>query len=157
MKRIKLFLFYLAGLICLGFSAVGQSQFKMIDRVIAGGGTTLSKGGPYALSGTIGQPFTEPLRGGNLTLAGGFWGVGAAIQRANMPLLMIVRAGNQIIISWPAEASIPIVQLEERASLTSPNRWTLVVQPPIITNGDNRVTLPVTFATRFYRLTRPGD
>ena len=157
MKRIKLLLFCWSGLICLAFSAVGQSQFKIIDSVIAGGGITLSKGGAYALSGTIGQPFTESLRGGNFNLAGGFWGVGVAIQRANMPLLKIVRAGNHLTVSWPSEALLPIVQLEERASLATPTRWTLVAQPPIVSNGENRVTIPVTFATRFYRLTTPGE
>ena len=157
MKRIKLFWFCWPGLICLAFPAAGQGQFKIIDGVIAGGGITLSKGGAYALSGTIGQPFTEPLRNGTFTLAGGFWDVGVAIQRANMPLLQIVRAGNQLIISWPAEASLPIVQLEERASLAAPTRWTLVPQTQIIISGENRVTIPVTVATRFYRLTRPGE
>ena len=68
MKSIKLFLFGWTGLICLAFPAVAQSQFKVIDSVIAGGGITLSKGGAYALSGTIGQPFTESLRGGNFNL-----------------------------------------------------------------------------------------
>ncbi|MEO8427931.1 MAG: hypothetical protein ABI651_12550 [Verrucomicrobiota bacterium] len=157
MKRINLSLFCWSGLICVAFPAVGQSQFKIIDSVIADGGTTLSKGGAYALSGTMGQPFTEPLRGGNLTLAGGFWGVGVPIQRTNMPLLTIARPGNQIIISWPAETLLPSVQLEERASLGTPTRWTLVAQPPIVNNGENRVIIPVTFATRFYRLTRPGE
>jgi hypothetical protein len=154
MKRIKLFLFGWTGLICLAFPAGGQGQFKIIDGVIAGGGITSSKGGAYALSGTIGQPFTEPLRNGNFTLAGGFWGVGVAIQRANMPLLEIVHAGNNVILSWPVEASIPTVQLEERASLAIPARWTLVPQTQIVITGENRVTIPVTFATRFYRLTR---
>jgi len=157
MKRIKLFLLGWSGLICLAFPAVGQSQFKIINSVIAGGGITLSKGGAYALSGTIGQPLTEPLRSGSFNLASGFWGVGFAVQRANMPLLRIVRAGDNLILSWPAAALLPIVQLEERTSLATATGWTLVAQPPLVGNGENRVTLPVTFATRFYRLTRPGE
>jgi hypothetical protein len=157
MKRIKLFWFCWPGLICLAFPAAAQGQFKIVDSVIAGGGITLSEGGAYALSGTIGQPFTETLRSGNFTVAGGFWGVAVAIQRANMPLLEIVRAGNTLILSWPVEASLPIVQLEERASLATPARWTLVPQTQIVISGENRVTIPVTFATRFYRLTRPGE
>ena len=157
MKSIKLFLFGWTGLICLAVPVVGQNQFRIVNSVIAGGGITVSEGGPYALTGTIGQPFTEPLRSGNFSLAGGFWGVGVAIQRANMPLLQIVRAGNQLLISWPAEASLPIVQLEERASLAAPTRWTLVPQTQIIISGENRVTIPVTVATKFYRLTRPGE
>lgn len=142
---------------CFAFPVVGQNQFQIVNRVIANGGITGTKGGPYSMTGTIGQPFTEPLRGGNFSLAGGFWGVGVAIQRSNMPLLKIVSAGNRIIISWPVDALSPIVQLEERASLATPARWNPVVQPPTVSNGENQVTLPVTFATRFYRLTRPGE
>ena len=157
MKRSRLFLLGWSGLICLAFPAIGQSQLKMIDSVIAGGGITLSQGGAYALSGTIGQPFTEPLRSGSFSLAGGFWAVAVPIQRANMPLLKIVRTSNHLIISWPAEALLPILQLEEKASLATPARWTLVAQLPIVSNGENRVILPVTFANRFYRLTRPDE
>lgn len=40
---------------------------------IDGGGTTGASGGPYRLSGTIGQPDAGVCEGGPLTLASGFW------------------------------------------------------------------------------------
>ncbi len=46
---------------------------------VDGGGQSASSGGDYSLAGTIGQPDAGPtLIGGSYTLAGGFWGAGAA-------------------------------------------------------------------------------
>ena len=39
--------------------------------VDAGGGS--SKGGVFALSGTVGQPDAGAMQGGSFTLSGGFW------------------------------------------------------------------------------------
>jgi len=53
----------------------------------SGGGT--SSGGNYSLSGTIGQPDTDTLSGGDYRLEGGFWGTvsGAAPpQRVYLPV-----------------------------------------------------------------------
>ena len=56
--------------------------------VDGGGGTTLSTGGGYTLSGTAGQPDAGVLTGDDYTLAGGFWG-GASVEcRVYLPLVM---------------------------------------------------------------------
>jgi len=55
---------------------------------IDGGGATWSEGGGYALGGTIGQPDAGVLSGGGYTLAGGFWGGGAAQYRIYLPLVL---------------------------------------------------------------------
>ena len=47
---------------------------------VDGGGATWSEGGGYSLGGTIGQPDAGVLSGGGYTLAGGFWGGGAAAR-----------------------------------------------------------------------------
>jgi len=48
---------------------------------VDGGGYTISTGGNYTLSGTIGQPDGGMLSGDNYALAGGFWaGVSEVIQ-----------------------------------------------------------------------------
>ena len=40
---------------------------------VDGGGEMWSSGGPYELSGTIGQPDAGEMTGGTFTLTGGFW------------------------------------------------------------------------------------
>ena len=47
---------------------------------VDGGGYTFSTGGGYSLGGTVGQPDAGVLSGGGYTLAGGFWGGGAAAR-----------------------------------------------------------------------------
>lgn len=49
------------------------AQYEITRKTIDGGGVMRSMGGPYELSGTIGQPDGGPLSGGDLTLSGGFW------------------------------------------------------------------------------------
>ena len=55
---------------------------------IDGGGATWSEGGGYALGGTLGQPDAGTLTGGGYTLAGGFWGGGAARYGIYLPLVL---------------------------------------------------------------------
>jgi hypothetical protein len=58
---------------------------------VDGGGHTFSRGGGYTLGGTIGQPDANVLRGGGLTLAGGFWGGGETVtvdHRIYLPLIL---------------------------------------------------------------------
>jgi hypothetical protein len=58
---------------------------------VDGGGYTFSRGGEYTLGGTIGQPEANVLRGGGLTLAGGFWGGGETVTvdlRIYLPLVL---------------------------------------------------------------------
>jgi hypothetical protein len=57
---------------------------------VDGGGTTSSTGGSYILDGTAGQPDADVLAGGGYTLAGGFWGGGAAVMH-NIYLPLVVR------------------------------------------------------------------
>jgi len=45
-----------------------------IDWSTIDGGGAVSNGGIYTLSGTIGQPDTSILQGGQYSLSGGFWG-----------------------------------------------------------------------------------
>jgi hypothetical protein len=52
------------------------SQYEISWYTIDGGGGT-SKGGPYVLTGTIGQPDAAYSSGDNYELLGGFWPSGA--------------------------------------------------------------------------------
>ena len=57
---------------------------------VDGGGDIAEAGSPspYALDATIGQPDARVWRGGGYTLAGGFWGSGAAQHSIFMPLVL---------------------------------------------------------------------
>jgi len=48
-----------------------EAGYSISRWTVNGGGISL--GGPYALSGTIGQPAAGKLTGGTYTLKGGFW------------------------------------------------------------------------------------
>lgn len=59
----------------LGAAIASPARAELALRwwTIDGGGTTSASGGPYRLSGTIGQPDAGVCESGLLTLAGGFW------------------------------------------------------------------------------------
>jgi hypothetical protein len=56
--------------------------------------------------------------------------------------------GNEIVISWPTSVSF---QLQYRADATQ-GTWTNELTPPVIVGNQATVRLPVTAATRFFRL-----
>ncbi len=58
-----------AGLLAMA----NPSGFTMTRSTIDGGGTVLSSGGGFELSGTIGQPDAGVSSGGGFQLTGGFW------------------------------------------------------------------------------------
>ena len=72
----------LTTLLLLASVALAQSGggYDLTWNTVDGGGATFSEGGGYALGGTIGQPDAGVLTGGAYTLAGGFWGGGAAVE-----------------------------------------------------------------------------
>src|SRR6059036_3754082 len=136
--------------LCLGIAfaipfSVAAQQYKIDWFTIDGGGGT-SSGGPYTLSGTIGQPDAGRLAGGSFVLEGGFWGGAFAVQQVGAPTLFIQRTGGNVRISWNPDT--PGFVLQESMSLSSPS-WSNVG------GGFNGVVLPASSQTKFYRLRRP--
>src|SRR6476659_694984 len=85
----------------MGAAVSASAQQYSIDWFTIDGGGGTSSGGPYTLSGTIGQPDAGNLAGGNYTLIGGFWGGVFAVQQLGAPTLYIRPAGvGQVTISW---------------------------------------------------------
>src|SRR3954470_4885466 len=82
-------------------SAAAQN-YRIAWYTIDGGGGT-SSGGPYTLSGTIGQPDAGVHTGGPDTLAGGLWGADG-VRQVGAPTLYIRPAGpgqpGQVTVSW---------------------------------------------------------
>ena len=139
MKR--LLTFCLGGSFAIALSTHAQ-QYRIDWFTIDGGGGT-SSGGPYTLSGTIGQPDAGRLSGGTFVIEGGFWGGAFAVQQVGSPTLIIERAtGGNVRISWTPDTAGFVLQ--ESSSLSAPS-WSNV---PGAFNG---VTLSGSAQTKFYR------
>ena len=111
---------------------------------ISGGGGS-STGGTYQVSGTLGQPDAGQMSGGEFSVSGGFWPGIMVPFSGQAPTLFIQWSGDSVIVSWsPATAGF---QLEATTDLTGAV-WTAA---PI----GNPVTLPITGAAQFFRLTKP--
>lgn len=59
-------------LLIMSFASITYGQYELSWYTIDGGGGR-SSGGPYTLTGTIGQPDAAYSAGGNFELLGGFW------------------------------------------------------------------------------------
>jgi hypothetical protein len=66
-----------AAVLLASVPAVAGAQYDLSWFTIDGGGEMWSVGGVYSLGGTIGQPDTGVLAGGEFTLVGGFWAAAA--------------------------------------------------------------------------------
>jgi hypothetical protein len=71
MKRINIFLITMVFILMLPKNAQCD-QYKIVGSTIDGGSGT-SAGGPYVLTGTIGQPDAGYSAAGGYELLGGFW------------------------------------------------------------------------------------
>lgn len=135
-------------LLSLALPVIAFAQPYTIDRhVVAGGGGT-STGGGFSVSGTIGQVDAGPiLTAGGYSLTGGFWAFPTAVQTPGAPTLLISPAEqNQAVISWSPNVAGYI--LEEAGAVAGGN-WT-----PAPSGSTNPVIVPLSFGTRFYRLSR---
>jgi hypothetical protein len=95
------------GLLLLATAACpANAQSYSIDwHTIDGGGGTCTNG-QYSLSGTVGQPDAGTMSGGNYTLRGGFWSVGAAVQTPGAPYLWVrLTPTNTALIWWTLSAT----------------------------------------------------
>jgi hypothetical protein len=66
--------------------------------------------------------------------------------------VQITRSGEELTISWPAEAADYVL---EAASSLSADSWTTVTSTPTINETDRSVRLPVTGDAQFFRLRMP--
>src|SRR5450432_2653063 len=83
-----------------------RAQGYSIDWYKGSGGGGTSTGGVYSVSGTVGQHDAgAPMNGGSYSLTGGFWALISVVQTPGLPDLAITRAGNSVMVSWPATGS----------------------------------------------------
>lgn len=130
-------------------SVSAQAQNFSIDRsVIASGGGTVS-GGPYTLTGTIGQiDAGQSLTGGIYELDGGFWSLNILVQTPGSPTLLISNSNGNITISWAPN----VVGFRLQTSpVVGPNAsWQTVSGV-----ANNSVIEPVSIGTHYFRLIAP--
>ncbi len=69
---------------------------------------------------------------------------------AIVPSLGVLTQGSSIILSWPASA-VGFV-LESRTNLAPALPWSAVTPAPVVVNGQNVVTNPISTDANFYRL-----
>jgi hypothetical protein len=142
----------LAALLMLGTAG---AQTYTIDWYSVDGGGGTSSGGNYTVTGTIGQPDAGTSSGGNYTLTGGFMSVVTAIQTPGAPVLKVTRAGNNVIISWPAPATGFVLQ--EANALANPSSSTIwnPGATPALNGGEYQVTVPSPAGNKYFRLRQP--
>ena len=152
-KRMKTEMFrsfVLVGLVAWAGKASAQANYS-IDWYKVSGGSGTSVGGPYTLSGTIGQHDAGgPMTGGNYSLTGGFWSLISAVQTPGAPTLNITHSGNSVIVSWPYPSSG--WTLQQNASVANKNGWQTSGYT-ISNNGtNNTITITVPTGNLFFRL-----
>ena len=116
---------------------------------IAGGGGT-STGGVYDVSGTIGQPDTGTMAGGNFTLIGGYWSLVAGASSPGTPALTFTLSlTNTILICWPSSSTNFVLQ--QNADLGRAN-WLNVAATPADNGSVKCVAINPARGTLFFRL-----
>jgi uncharacterized repeat protein (TIGR03803 family) len=133
----------LGGLILSGNTLYGTT---------AGGGTN-GTGTVFAVN-TDGTGFTN-LHSFTAT-SGGVWGGGTVFSLSpspvTLPQLTIVPSGPYVILTWPTN-TIGFT-LQSTTSLGSSAVWSTNSLAPVVVNGQNTVTNPITGTQQFFRLSQ---
>ena len=128
-------------------SVVAQNYSINWYTVSGGGGT--STGGPYSLSGSVGQSAAGgPLTGGSYSFTSGFWAI-EAVQTPGLPALTITRTGNSVIVSWPNTGNYT---LQRNNNLAATGGWVASGFSISTANGTNSVTITQPAGNLFFRL-----
>jgi uncharacterized repeat protein (TIGR03803 family) len=83
---------------------------------------------------------------------GGAYGGGTLFSVFILPRLAIAPVGANVILTWPTNATG--FALQSATNLVSPVVWTTVSPGPVIVNGQNTVTNPMSVRQQFYRLSQ---
>jgi hypothetical protein len=131
----------------VAFVSVAQAQYSLDWWTVGGSG--VSSGGVFTVSGTVAQPEAGAMSGGNFSVVSGFWSLIAAVQTPGEPLLTITRLDNSVVISWPSPSTG--FGLQENPQLGTTN-WTTLAQVPADDGVTKRVTIAPPVGSRYYRL-----
>jgi hypothetical protein len=121
-----------------------------VDWFSINGGGGMSTGGPYVITGTIGQPDAGIMTGGAYSVVGGFWGIISTVVTPNAPPLTItLTPTNAVVISWPSP-SIGFV-LQQNSNLNTPN-WSATLQTPTDNGITKSIVVQAPLGNLFFRL-----
>jgi photosystem II stability/assembly factor-like uncharacterized protein len=70
-----------------------------------------------------------------------------------VPTVTMARSGGAATLSWPATANGFVAELA--TNLNAPVWWTTLPYPVVVTNGRNLITIGLSNAASFYRLSKP--
>jgi uncharacterized repeat protein (TIGR03803 family) len=83
---------------------------------------------------------------------GGIWGNGTVFRlMLPVPELTITPSGSNIVLMWPA--NLTGITLQSSPNLVAPV-WTANASAPVVVNGQNTVTNPITGTQQFFRLSQ---
>ena len=88
---------------------------------------------------------------------GGSSGNGTVFTLSFTPQLTILRSGENLVLSWPTNYEgfdYAGYELESTTNLGSSANWTTNSPAPVVLNGQNAVTNPISRAQQFYRLSQ---
>ncbi len=116
----------------------------------------------HSFTGDGQNPYAGLILSGNTlygtTYRGGASGNGTVFSLSFAPQLTITPSGTNVILSWPvsyAGFSYTGYFLQDTANLQSPTGWSVADPfPPVIVDGQYRVTRPMLGPQRSYRLAR---
>jgi hypothetical protein len=134
-------------------SALQAQTYSIPWYTIAGGGGSSSgtNGSTnYTVSGTIGQPATSTMAGGNYSITGGFWSILSVVQISGSPFLTITHEGANSAITWTTSAGGYFLQ---QSSTLLSNSWATSSATVTTNNGTNfSVTVPSSSGHEYFRL-----
>ena len=90
------------------------------------------------------------------TYEGGQFGYGTIFSVTFSPTLSITASGTNVILTWPTNVAgfdYTGYTLQSTTNLASPS-WSAVSPSPVIVNGQETVTNPISATQMFYRLTQ---
>jgi hypothetical protein len=140
--------FFRVAVLALLCARAGAQSFSIDWYKLSGGGGT-STGGNFSVTGTIGQPdASTTMTGGNFSLTGGFWSIIAVFQTAGAPNLLISRAGQNVVVSWPDTGSFILQQNNN----LDPTDWSTPSYTVTLADGTNSVTFTPPPGNVYFRL-----
>jgi uncharacterized repeat protein (TIGR03803 family) len=122
-------------------------------------------GFPYLYSFTGGSDGADPRAGlilsGNTlygtAIQGGSSGNGTVFSLSFAPQLTIMLSETNVILTWPTNVAgfdYTGYTLESTTNLLSPVVWTTVSPAPVVVNGQNTVTNPISGTQQFFQLSQ---
>ena len=136
---------------------VGIAQNFTLDSSTIDGGGGESSGGPYTLSGTIGQPDTGKSSSKPYAMAGGFWGLYGSFSSPEAPDMSISYDPelDEITVSWELPAKGWLLDESPMLGLGA-FPWEEVPEESYQSNATHRfVTVSSPTGSNFFRLRLP--